>query len=66
MELTKTQKQLIALLKAFKMTENQVIGIMLTLRKEEQQNKMIDFIIENKDKITNEEILMKMEQLIEN
>ena len=62
MELTKTQKQLIALLKALKMTENQVIGIMLTLQNENQQDKMIDFIIENKDNLTNEKILMKMEE----
>ena len=66
MKVTKTQKQLIALLKAFHMTENQVIGIILTLKSEKKQNQMIDYLIENKKNLTNEIILNKMKELIDN
>ena len=62
MEITRTQKQLTALLKALNLKMEQVIGVMLALQKEEQQLEMMNYIIENKDTITED---MISEQLLE-
>ena len=66
MKLTEIQKQLIQLLSKFIKDETSIVGIMLTLKMEEQQEQMIDYIIENKNKLDKEMIMTKMLDLIEN
>lgn len=66
MKLTETQTQLTRLLMKFIDDETSIVGIMLTLKKESQQEKMIDYIIENKDNLTKQMIMEKTYELIEN
>ena len=66
MKLTETQTQLTRLLMKFIDDETSIVGIMLTLKKESQQEKMIDYIIENKDNLTKQMIMEKMNKLREN
>ena len=65
MNVSELQKDLIALLKALNLKETQVIGIMLALKKEKQQDEMIQYIIDNKKIITEEMIMEKLEQILQ-
>ena len=64
MRLSEIQKQLTQLLTKFIKDETSIVGIMLTLKTEKQQEQMIDYIIENKNKLDKEMIMTKMFDLI--
>lgn len=66
MEITEIQKQLTQLLLNFIEDETSIVGIMLVLKTEKQQEQMIDYIIENKNKVDKEMIMTKMLDLIKN
>lgn len=66
MKLTEIQKQLIQLLTKFIKDETSIEGIMLTIKTEKQQEEMIDYIIENKEKIDKKMIITKALDLIKN
>lgn len=59
-ELTKIQIQLIELLKSLNINKTNAIGIMLTLKHDNQISEMIKYITENKNDITEEAILEYM------
>ena len=65
MKLTETETQLTRLLMQFIEDETSIIGVMLALKKEEQQEEMIDYIIDNKDNLTKQMIMKEMGKLIE-
>ena len=48
MIITLVQKQLIQLITKYIKDETSIIGIMLTIKEEEKQELMIDYIIDNK------------------
>ena len=64
MIITLVQKQLIQLLTKYIKDETSIIGIMLTIKEEEKQELMIDYIIDNKDNINKEMILKKMLEIL--
>lgn len=63
MALTRTEELLIDGLRLFDLTEEEQEGIFLFLETEEQQNKMIDFLLENRN-ATGQEILRKTKEII--
>ena len=65
--MTETQRDLAMLLMNHSIKESIIKGIVLLLQKEEQQIKMIQYLIQNKDKkLTEEKITKKAMELIKN
>ena len=65
--MTETQRDLAMLLMNHSIKESIIKGIVLFLQKEEQQIKMIQYLIQNKDKkLTEEKITKKAMELIKN
>lgn len=62
MELTEKQKKLLQYFQALKISEENIIGIMLLIQKEEQQNQMMDYIIANKV-LTKDQLIEKAMQI---
>ena len=50
MELSQIQKDLVQTLKSLKMTEEEVIAVMLAVKQPEKTNKLADYIIEQNEK----------------
>lgn len=65
MKLTLTQETLIKLLKIMKMDLTETTGILLALKTEEQQRKMIYYLKENRH-ATTEEIIAQVQVILEN
>ena len=62
MALSKLQKELIALFKAYEMSEDEVVWAMLNLREISQQKKMMVWI-ENNTAATNDEVIQEAMRL---
>ncbi len=56
MELTETAKELIACLKLFEATEEEIIGILLFLEEEKQQKQLLNWMAKNPNATMSETI----------
>ena len=61
MELSQIQKDLVQVLKGLKMTEEEVIAVMLAVKQPEKTNKLADYIIEQNEKnqLDSQKIIIK-------
>ncbi len=61
MELSQIQKDLVQALKGLKMTEEEIIAVMIAVQQPEKTNKLVDYIVEQhkKNQLDSQKLIIK-------